>query len=134
MPSAASLGREEWAGTLLKFTAVWMKDTKRVSVTKSTDIVTWPGEFLSFDLPNTTGESMPSGSAKVLIELCARVDGEPDEVLGSAYITPPERYARVHELELLGKVWKGNRGVAETEFKAIAKVRSSMLSPLRMLQ
>ena len=47
LPSAASLGREPWSGLLLKFTAMWSGEMKRVSAATVPSAYSWRRALLA---------------------------------------------------------------------------------------
>ena len=110
LPSPGALGKDTpWAGLLLKFTAPWSQETKRVSLANDSGSWAWPGEHLTLTLPNSDAESSQSDhssippEAAMLVELCCRMPGAGDEVLGAARVPCTARSANVRRLRFGGQ-------------------------------
>ena len=105
LPSGAAFGRHNWVGLQLRFVAEWSHETKRTTETRCTGTHRWTGEHATLALPNPSGAGIPE--SEITVELCARVPGEPDEVIGTAKFSVASKAANIRDLEFIGPLFKG---------------------------
>ena len=108
LPMAEVLNVEPWDGLLLKFTAMWSGETKRVSVARESGPYLWRGEHFSLALPNSAAaeDGTPTTRSELLVELCSRTEGESDEVLAAARVPANARSVQMNALQLLSPAYQ----------------------------
>ncbi|KAL1523984.1 hypothetical protein AB1Y20_018899 [Prymnesium parvum] len=113
---AAKAGREKglkaWVQLCVKFTALWSHECLVIGHFSPLETeYDWSAETFTLALPNASplgdgmDQSMPS--TEVRVQLCAKISGHPDELVGMDTCTLASRTGRITDMLLRGPIWRG---------------------------
>ena len=126
-----------WAEMYVKFTAMWSHETITTApFLPGESSHSWEGERFTLALPNATQPKGDADSAapepprvpvtELRVQLCARIPGLKDEVVGADTCTLASRAAHVENLSLRGPHWMGQTARATFRFEMEGLTASEM--------